>query len=62
MKNKKNAVEEPDLEVPADLEDIDNNFLFDEDETYDTETDEFNFIPDMTEHDIVRFIMHGNER
>ncbi len=62
MKNKKNAVEEPDLEVPVDLDDIDNNFLFDEDETYDTESDDLNFIPDMTEHDIVRFIMHGNER
>jgi hypothetical protein len=50
------------FEEPANLEEIDNNFLFEIEDIDNTESDDMNFIPDMTEHDIVRFIMHGNER
>lgn len=62
MKNKKITPEEPDFEEPANLEDIDNNFLYEIDDIEDSESDEMDFMPDMTEQDIVRFIMHGNER
>jgi hypothetical protein len=62
MKNTKKAEKEPDFEEPANLEEIDNNFLFEIEDIDNTESDDMNFIPDMTEHDIVRFIMHGNER
>jgi hypothetical protein len=62
MKKLKNIIEEPDLDAPDNLEDIDDNIFIDFSDEDDTETDDISFDTSMTEHDIVSFIMHGNQR